>query len=246
MGYSTYFYKIAGLPTGQAFNLSLAQYALGFFGTIGSWGLMGHLGRRTIYTGGLLLLLLFLFDIGRAGFAPPNATNIQARATGGAAGGVCGTEVGVNTGASWAVGSLSLICTLIYDISVGPVCYAIVAEVSSTRLRPKTVVLAGMLYNICVILNNVYTPLMLNPVTWNWGAKSGLFWAVICFICIVWCTSDYQKPNDARTIELTIFFEHRVSTRKFKSTKVESFRSESIVVMQGNITEDVMPKGILH
>lgn len=40
MGFSTYFYKNAGLPTEQAFNLTLAQYGLGFFGTIGSWVLM--------------------------------------------------------------------------------------------------------------------------------------------------------------------------------------------------------------
>jgi MFS transporter, SP family, general alpha glucoside:H+ symporter len=113
MGYSTYFYKMAGLPTEQAFNLSLAQYALGFFGTVGSWGLMAYLGRRTLYTGGLFLLLLILVGIGGAGFAPPNATIIQARSAGGAAGGSGGTEVRVNTGASWAVGSMLLVYTLI-------------------------------------------------------------------------------------------------------------------------------------
>lgn len=37
---SSDFYKQAGLPTSQAFNLSIAQYALGMIGTIGSWVLM--------------------------------------------------------------------------------------------------------------------------------------------------------------------------------------------------------------
>lgn len=32
--------KQAGLPTSQAFNLSIAQYGLGLIGTIGSWVLM--------------------------------------------------------------------------------------------------------------------------------------------------------------------------------------------------------------
>ena len=160
MGYSTYFYQNAGLPTEQAFNMSLGQYALGFFGTIGSWVLMSYFGRRTLYIGGLVGLCLILAGIGGAGFAPPNSFIDQD-----------GAKIPVNTGASWAVGSMLLFYTLVYDITVGPVCYAIVAESSSTRLRQKSIVLARMLYNICGILNNVYTPLMLNPGAWNWGAK---------------------------------------------------------------------------
>lgn len=37
MGYSTFFLEQAGLPVTQAFNLSIAQYALGICGTIVSW-----------------------------------------------------------------------------------------------------------------------------------------------------------------------------------------------------------------
>jgi MFS transporter, SP family, general alpha glucoside:H+ symporter len=192
---------------------------------------MAYFGRRTLYLGGLIALLLILVGIGGAGFAPPNATIIQARQVGGA-------EVRVNKGASWAVGSMLLVYTLVYDITVGPVCYAIVAETSSTRLRQKSIVLARMLYNICGIINNVYTPLMLNPGAWNWGAKSGLFWAGICFICIVWCYFRLPETKARTYNELTILFEHRVSARKFKTTKVDSFRSESIVVSQA---EDYKP-----
>lgn len=44
MGFSTYFYKNAGLSIEQAFNHTLPQYGLGFFGTIGSWLLMSYFG----------------------------------------------------------------------------------------------------------------------------------------------------------------------------------------------------------
>lgn len=37
MGYSTFFLEQAGLPTTQAFNMSIAQYALGICGTVTSW-----------------------------------------------------------------------------------------------------------------------------------------------------------------------------------------------------------------
>lgn len=103
--------------------------------------------------------MFILIGIGGAGFAPANDTIIQTkRAAGPAAGSTGAAEVRVNVGASWAVGSLLLVFTLIYDITVGPVCYAIVAETSSTRLRQKTIVVARMTYNICGVINNFLLP----------------------------------------------------------------------------------------
>lgn len=40
----------------------------------------------------------------------------------------------------WAIGALLLVYTALYDATIGPVCYTIVGEISSTRLRAKTVV----------------------------------------------------------------------------------------------------------
>lgn len=104
-----------------------------------------------MYIGGLVILFFILVGIGGAGFAPPNAVITQTKRQE-------GTQIAVNKGASWAVGSLLLVFTLIYDFTVGPVCYAIVAETSSTRLRQKTIVLARMLYNIVGIINNFLLP----------------------------------------------------------------------------------------
>ena len=67
MGFSTYFYKNAGLPTEQAFNLTLAQYSLGFFGTVGSWILMSYFGRRSLYLGGILAQCVVMAIIGGLG-----------------------------------------------------------------------------------------------------------------------------------------------------------------------------------
>ena len=72
MGFSTYFYKNADQPTSQAYNLTLVQFGLGFFSTIGSWVLMSYMGRRTLYLGGLAILCVLLVGIGGVGFAPAN------------------------------------------------------------------------------------------------------------------------------------------------------------------------------
>jgi SP family general alpha glucoside:H+ symporter-like MFS transporter len=57
-GYSTYFYRAAGLASRDAFSLSLGQYAIGGVGTVLSWALMGHFGRRTLHLSGLSIVSL--------------------------------------------------------------------------------------------------------------------------------------------------------------------------------------------
>lgn len=169
MGYSTYFYKNAGLSTDMSFNLTLSQYALGFFGTIGSWVLMSYFGRRTLYIAGLAIQGVLMAVIGGLGFAPPDTTITQSKRSlfgrsGGGGSASSGATVRINQGASWGVGSMLLVFTLVFDLTVGPVCYAIVGESSSTRLRQKTIVIARMVYNLCGVVINVITPKMLNPV----------------------------------------------------------------------------------
>lgn len=118
-------YREAGLSEENALNMNIGQFALGFVGTIVSWFLMRRIGRRALYFWGLCILFCFLMLIGGLG--------------------VISRE---NEGAAWALGTLLLVYTLFYNFTVGPVCYAIVAEIPSTRLKIKTVVLARNVYNL--------------------------------------------------------------------------------------------------
>ncbi|KAJ4163111.1 hypothetical protein NW754_014534 [Fusarium falciforme] len=198
MGYSTYFYQQAGMAIENSFSMSLGQYAIGAVGTVFSWFLMGWFGRRTLYLYGQLFMSLFLLTIGCVAFA--------------------GRE---NVAAQWAIGSLLLVYTFTYDCTVGPVCYSLVAELTSTRLRTKSVVLARNLYNISGIATNIITPRMLNPSAWNWGAKAGFFWAGTCLVCAVWTYFRLPEPKGRTYAELDILFERHISARKFKETTVE-------------------------
>ncbi|OAA47979.1 Sugar/inositol transporter [Cordyceps fumosorosea ARSEF 2679] len=198
MGYSTMFYRQAGLATENAFSMSLAQYSLGFIGTIFSWFLMTRFGRRSLYLYGQVILFTLLIGIGGAAFAGRD-----------------------NIPAQWAIGSLLLVYTFFYDCTVGPVCYSLVSELSSTRLRTKSVVFARNMYNIASIATNILTPRMLNPTAWNWGAKSGLFFAGTCGLCILWTFFRLPEPKDRTFRELDVLFERRVSARKFSAAVVE-------------------------
>lgn len=198
MGYSTYFYQNAGMAVDNSFSMSLGQYAIGFFGTLSSWFLMTRFGRRTLYLTGLVMMCFFLVIIGSVSFAGKD-----------------------NTAAQWAIGSLLLIYTLTYNCTVGPVCYSLVSELTSTRLRTKSVVMARNCYNICGIITNIITPSMLNPIAWNWGAKSGYFFAGTCFVCGIWTFFRLPEPKDRTYTELDILFEQRVSARKFAATHID-------------------------
>jgi len=203
MGFSTYFYEQAGLDVSNAFTLSMVQYALGAIGVFSAWGLMGKFGRRTLYVYGQIIMVCLLLVIGFCGLASKD-----------------------NVAAQWAIGSMLLIFTFVYDASVGPVCYSLVAELASTRLRQKTVVLARNWYNIGSIINNVLTPRMLNPSAWNWGAKSGFFYAGTCFLCLVWTYFRLPEPKGRTYGELDTLFEQHVPARKFASTIVDPYMSE--------------------
>ncbi|KAF2665207.1 alpha glucoside transporter [Microthyrium microscopicum] len=203
MGYSTYFYEQAGLSATNSFTLSMAQFALGAIGTICSWGLMQWYGRRTLSLAGQVTMTILLLIIGFLGIISHS-----------------------NVSAQWAIGSMLLLYTFTYDSTVGPVCYSLVSELSSTRLRAKSIVLARNLYNITGIITNIITPRMLNPTAWNWGAKAGFFWAGTCFLSFVWTYFRLPEPKGRTYGELNILFNQKISARKFNSTIVDPFMTQ--------------------
>lgn len=198
MGYSTYFYQQAGLSVSNAFTFSIVQYVMGILGTLSSWTASQKLGRFTIYFGGLCTQTVILVVVGGLGFAH-------------------------STGASWAIGSLLLVFTFVYDMTVGPICYCLVTEIPSNILRTKTVILARNVYNIAGIVVAIITPYMLNPTAWNWRAKTGFFWAGFALFSAIWCWFELPETKDRTFAELDLLFENHVSARKFKTTEVTVF-----------------------
>lgn len=210
----------AGISSSHAYNLSLGQFALGLLGVVISWTLMTRFGRRTLYLSGQLLSFLFVLLIGILSCIPkhnitlvesPISTNSSQQAA----------DVPPTT-LNWAIAALLLAFTLTYDATIGPICYALVSEIPSTRLRSKTVVLARNCYNISGIVANILTPRMLNPTAWNWGAKTGLFWAGTSIVGLVWSWLRLPEPKDRTFGELDDLFEKKVSARKFKSTDLRN------------------------
>jgi SP family general alpha glucoside:H+ symporter-like MFS transporter len=215
MGYFAYFCVQAGLPTVQSFNLSLGQYALGVIGTLGSWFLMSMAGRRTLHICGLASLFLLLVITGSLSFAPDD-----------------------NNAAKWAIGAMLIIFTFCYDCTVGPVTYSLVSELSSTRLKAKTIVLARCLYNISNIVVNVLTNYQLNDTAWGWGARSAYFWAGTCLACLIWAFFRLPEPKGRTYEELNVLFEKGISARRFAETQVDPYEDEITELREDHADKD--------
>ena len=188
----------AGLPTVQSFNMSMISLALGLIGTMGSWLLMQKLGRRTIHFSGACTLFVLLIIVGSCSFAGNDASN-------------------------WAIGAVLIVFVFVYDFTIGPVTYSIVAEMPSTRLKSKTINLARALYNTSNIVVNVLTNYQLGSRGWHLGAKTAYFWAGTCGCVVTWVYFRLPEAKGRTYAELDALFEGRVNARKFASTQVNPY-----------------------
>ncbi|KAJ5501166.1 Major facilitator superfamily domain, general substrate transporter [Penicillium expansum] len=211
--YSTYFLEQAGLSSSNSYSFAMGQYGINMVGVFGSWFLMTlGIGRRTLYLYGLCGLCTMLLVMGFLGLVPKEHKNQGSLAT----------------------GAMMLIWALFYQLTVGTVCFSLVAELSTRRLQIKTVVLGRNLYNIVAIVCGVLTPYMLNPGAWNWGNYAGFFWGGICFLCIIYTYFRVPEPRGRSFAELDLLFERGVSARKFATTQVDVFDE----TVEGRVIDD--------
>ncbi|KIW53160.1 hypothetical protein PV05_08752 [Exophiala xenobiotica] len=198
LGYSVVFLEAAGFSELQAFDVNISLSACYIIGGIICWFMFPHLGRSTIYMGGLTFMFFCLIAIGGLGWAHSKDSQL-------------------------AIGILLVISTLCNMITIGPACYPIVAETPSGRLRYKTIVIGRFVYNLTGIFSNSVTPRMISSLSWNWGAKTGLFYAGTNLLCNIWCWFRLPETKDRTFGEIDLMFENHVPARKFKHTKVDQF-----------------------
>ncbi|KAF4959243.1 hypothetical protein FSARC_10759 [Fusarium sarcochroum] len=202
VAYGVTFLQSAGFSEIASLNLNISLSACYVVGGIISWFLFPHVGRATLYMCGLLFLFFANIVIGGLGFTTAN-------------------------GAQMAIGIILVVSNLVNMVTVGPVCYPIVAETPSGRLRYKTIVIGRFVYNVTGIVEHTITPRMISPLGWNWGAKAGLFYAGTNLLCNTWCWFRLPETKDRTFGEIDLLFENKVPARKFKYTVVNQFAQTS-------------------
>ena len=196
IGYAVYFFELAGLQTAQAFNLGVGLLALGFVGTCLSWPLIARFGRRQIYNYGLVLLTVIVLLIGILDVLP-NYT--------------------IDKSIPWAQSSMMVIYNFFYDLTIGPLCFVIICETSSAKLRGKTIAISTAISALINIVCAVGIPYAINPDEGNMRGKLAFVFLGAAVPCVVWCFLCLPELKGRTFEELDLMFQRRVPTKAFKN-----------------------------
>lgn len=149
---SSYFFEQIGLDSETIYSLNLGGTAIGLVGILLTYAfVMPHFGRRTIYLGGYALIFITLLLIGILN--------------------VWSSDRSIKFGQA----GLCLFWILIQQMIIGLLGWAIPAEVGSTRLRQKTIVVARNSYYVVNVICNVLQPYFMNPNAWNLSGYTGKY-----------------------------------------------------------------------
>ena len=209
---STYFFQQVGLTTDETYRLNIGGNGLAFFGTILSWILIiPRFGRRPIYLTGLFVMTVILFVIGILNVRTHDHAVGMTQAT------------------------LTLVWTLVLQLSVGQLGWSLPAEVGSTRLRQKTIVLARNAYYIVYAVSSVLQQYFMNPTAWNLRGYTGFVWGSTAFLTFVWAFFRLPETKGKSYEELNLLFSQGISARRFNSYEVDAF-----VVEEGGVKDTVV------
>lgn len=198
MGYSTYFFQLAGLPPSKSFDLGVGVTACGLLGNIFSWFIVNSLGRRKIFTSGMVLMTTILFLIGIL-------------------------DVIHTSAAKWVQAALTAIYAFVYFTSLGAMAFTILGEASSTSLRAPTMALATGTQAIMGIIFNFTISYMINPDEGHLRGKVGFIFGGLATIATAW-SFFYIPELKGRTFdEIDRMFQAQVPPRKMGSYIIEPY-----------------------
>lgn len=138
LGFSTYFFELAGIPLNHAFDLGVGVTACGVVGVLISWSVINTIGRRKLFVWGMIGMTIVMVLMGIL-------------------------DVVHTSAARWVQASCTVVYALIYQITIGVIAFALLGEVSTPALRAKTIGLATACQAVFGTLMNIVVPYMVSP-----------------------------------------------------------------------------------
>lgn len=135
LGFSSYFFQLAGLDVSNSFSLGVGVTACGVLGNLLSWFVINSVGRRRMFVWGMAALTGMLLLIGILDVVPTDA-------------------------AKWVQAAITVVWAFVYFFSIGAVAFALLGEVSSASLRAHTAALATATQAVMGLAMNFAIPYM--------------------------------------------------------------------------------------
>jgi len=190
LGYSTYFFELAGFNDSDSFSLGVGTLAIAFVGNLLGIAFTNYLGRRPIFFWGMVACTIDCLMIAILSLVP-------------------------GTGALWGMGVFTMLYMLVYQAGIGPLAYCIYAEISSARLRSKTVAWGVMVNQAFGLLITVINPYLINPNEANLQGKVGWIFGGFGAIFTVWAYFGVPETSGRTIDEIDILFAKGIPARKF-------------------------------
>lgn len=188
--YTLYYAQLAGFSGKMSFKIQVAAAVLSMGGNIVSWFLVDRMGRRLLMLCGVGILMVICMTMG--GLA------------------VLGTAPALEGAVS-----MCLLYSFFYNVGIGAVAFTILAEVSTSRLRAKTIAIALATQSSLNTMWSFTLPYLFNPDRLNLGGRLGFVFGGTAAISLVYLWF-YQPETRGRSYaELDELFVKRVGARQF-------------------------------
>ncbi|KAL7917529.1 general substrate transporter [Trichoderma austrokoningii] len=196
--YSSYFYEQAGLPAANPYKMTIGQEGVHFLCTLLSVFVTARFGRRGIMLCGYAGMSCAMFTLGFLALA---------RQT---------------TGLGYGQAIMYLVWYVIYQLTIGPTTYIVVGEISSTRLRSKSISLARNAYNIANVFSVTVALYTLNHTAGNLKGKTAFLAAAFSLLCLLWGYFRLPESKDRTFEELDLLFSKNLKACEFKSAIIDN------------------------
>lgn len=195
LGFSSYFFQLAGLDTSKSFDLGVGVTACGVAGNIASWWFINNVGRRRVFVWGMAALTRLLFFIGIMDVVP-------------------------TAGAKWVQAGTTVIWAFVYFFSIGAMAFAILGEASSSALRAPTVALATATQSVMGVAMNFAIPYMVNPDEGNLRGKVGFVFGALGLIGTIWSYIFVPELKGRTFREIDMMFFDGIPPRKMGDHRI--------------------------
>lgn len=196
LGYSTYFFQLAGLDTSNSFDLGVGVTACGVAGNITSWFVVNSFGRRKVFLSGMLGLTALLLLIGIMDVVPTSA-------------------------AKWVQASCTVIYAFVYFGTIGAMAFVLLGETSSMGLRAHTSALATATQSVFGVAFSFAIPYMVNPDEGNLKGKVGFVFGGLACIATIGAYFYVPELKGHTYSEIDTMFARRVPPRKMGKYQIE-------------------------
>ncbi|KAF6812003.1 maltose high-affinity maltose transporter (alpha-glucoside transporter) [Colletotrichum plurivorum] len=207
--YTLYYAQLAGFSGAMSFRIQIAAQVLSIGGNVVSWFLVDRLGRQLLMLLGVGMLLLICTVQGALDF------------------------LGTMESLRGAV-SMCLLYSFFYNTGIGAVAFTILAEVSTSRLRVKTIAFGLCCQNALNVMWSFTLPYLFNPDQLALGGKLGFVFAGTSIVSLVYVWFCQPETRGRTYAELDEMFALRIGARQFKRYKSEVQAQAQSKVVDGD------------